>query len=125
QRRDAVASQASIGLDLRLARPPGADAAAEALEVAPQAAHAGEVVLKLGQLHLELALCRPRVRREDVEDHGRAIHDREAELLLEVALLARGQLVVAGDEVRVAGLRGGLRLVHLPRTEIAVRVWRL
>ncbi len=122
QRRDAVARQAAVGLDLRLAGAPRADPAAEPLEVAPQPAHAREVVLELGELDLELALGAARVRGEDVEDHGRAIDDRQAERLLEVALLARGQLVVAGDQVRVAGLRGGLRLGDLAGPEVGVRV---
>ena len=47
QRRDAIAREAAVGLDLRLARPSRADPAAETLEVAPQAAHAREVVLEL------------------------------------------------------------------------------
>ncbi len=39
---------------------------------------------------------------------------------LEVALLARGQLVVDGDEVRVRAGELGLELVDLARTEICV-----
>src|SRR3954447_22805392 len=63
ERRDAVAGEAAVGLDLRLARASGADAAvhtagAEALEVRPQAAHAREVVLELRELDQELALGR-------------------------------------------------------------------
>ena len=88
----------------------------------PEAAHAREVVLELGELDLELALGAAGVRGEDVEDHRRAVDDRQAELLLEVALLARGELVVAGDQVRVAllGVRG--ELDELARPEIGVRV---
>ena len=71
----------------------------------PQPAHAGEVVLELRELDLELALGRVGVDGEDVEDHRGAVDHRHAELLLEVALLARGQLVVAGDEVRVGAAR--------------------
>ena len=44
------------------------------------------------------------------------------ERLLEVALLARRELVVAGDQVRVAGLRGRLRLRELAGPEVGVRV---
>ena len=90
--------------------------------MAPQPAHAREVVLQLGELDLQLALGAARVRGEDVEDHRRAVDDRQAERLLEVALLARRQLVVAGDQVRVGCLRGGLRLGHLARAEVGVRV---
>ena len=45
-----------------------------------------------------------------------------AELLLEVALLARGELVVAGDEVRVRGRELRLDLLDLARSEIQVGV---
>ena len=88
----------------------------------PQAAHAREVVFQLRQLDLQLALGAACVRGEDVEDHGRAVDDGQADGLLEVALLARGQLVVAGDQVGVGGLRRGLRLGDLAGPEIGVRV---
>ena len=118
QRRDAVAREAAVGLDLGLAGAAGADAAAEAgaeaLEVRPQAAHAREVVLELGELDLELALRAVRVAGEDVEDDRRAVDDRHAQLALEVALLARRELVVAGDEVRVAALAAALTSSSLP-----------
>ena len=71
QRGDPVARQPAVGLDLRLARAPGADAAAEPLEVRPQAAHPREVVLELRQLDLELALGAVGVGGEDVEDDRR------------------------------------------------------
>ena len=122
QRRDAVAGQAAVGLDLGLARAPGADAAAEALEVGPQAAHAGEVVLQLGELDLQLALGAVGVGGEDVEDHGRAVDHRDAERLLEVALLARRELVVAGDDVGVRALDLVLELLELAGPEVGVRM---
>src|SRR5207302_10860963 len=104
--------QAAVGLDLRLPRSTGADPAvyaprAEPLEVRPQPAHAGKVVLELGQLDLELALGRVGVVGEDVEDHRGAIDHGHAERLLEVALLTRAELVVARDDVCVR--RGQLR----------------
>ena len=45
-----------------------------------------------------------------------------AELLLEVALLARRELVVGGDEVRVRRLGERLELGDLARAEVEVRV---
>jgi hypothetical protein len=105
----------------------GADAAlaaarAEALEVRPQAAHAREVVLELGELDLELALRALRVPGEDVEDDRGAVDDRHPELLLEVAPLARRELVVDRDEVRVRTLGRLLDLLELARPEVRVRV---
>ena len=41
---------------------------------------------------------------------------------LEVALLARRELVVAGDEVRVGTGKRGLELFHLAGSEVGVRV---
>ena len=106
ERRDPVAREPAVGLDLRLARSAGSDPAvdppgAEPLEVRPQAPHPREVVLELGELDLQLALGAVGVGGEDVEDDRRAVDHRHAERRLEVALLARRQLVVAGDEVRV------------------------
>ena len=115
QREDAVAREAPVGLDLRLARPARADPAAEALEVRPQAAHAREVVLELGELDLELALGGPGVAGEDVEDDLGAVDDRDLERRSSVALLARGELVVARDHVRVElGPRGRVSSSSLP-----------
>ena len=88
----------------------------------PQAAHAGHVVLELRELDLELALGAVRVPGEDVEDHRGAVDDRHPELLLEVALLARAELVVAGDDVRVGRLRGLLDLDELAGAEVRVRM---
>ncbi len=125
QRGDAVARQAPVGLDLGLAGSTGADPAAEALEVRPQTSHARQVVLELGQLHLQLALGAGGMGGEDVEDHRRAVDDRHAELLLEVALLARAQLVVAGDHVGVALVRGLLCLLDLAGAQVGVGVRRV
>ena len=127
QRGDAVAREPAVGLDLRLARASGADAAdaaagAETLEVRPQAAHAGHVVLELRELDLQLALGRVGVAGEDVEDHRGAVEHRHVELLLEVALLARRELVVGDDEVRVRRLEQRLELVDLAGAEVEVRV---
>jgi hypothetical protein len=51
--------------------------------------------MQLRRLHLEAALAGPRVEGEDVEDHLGAVDDLDAELLLEVALLARAEVLVA------------------------------
>ena len=124
QRRDPVAGEAAVGLDLGLARAPGADPAAEPLEVGPQPPHPRQVVLELGQLDLELALGRVGVVGEDVEDHRGAVDHRHPQRRLQVALLARRQLVVAGDHVGVAGGDLLLQLGELAAAEVAVGVGR-
>ncbi len=94
QEGDSPPGQPAVGLELRLAGAPRADAAAEALEVLPHASHARKVVLELRELDLELALRRSRVLGEDVEDQLRPIDDAQLERVLEAPLLARIEVVV-------------------------------
>ena len=66
QRRDPVAREPAVGLDLGLTRSTGADSAvdssgAEPLQVRPQPSHPREVVFELSELDLELALRGVRV----------------------------------------------------------------
>ncbi len=129
QGRDSIAGQAPVGLDLGLARTPSADAAihaacTEPFQVGPEAAHAREVVLQLRELDLELALGRMGVVGEDVEDDRGPVDHRHVERGLEVSLLSRSELVIAGDEVGAAALDLGLELVELAATEIAVGIGR-
>ena len=122
QQRDAGARQPPVGLELRLARASRADAAAEALEVLPHAAHALEVVLQLRQLDLELARRRVRVQREDVEDHARAVDDAHRELVLQRALLARRELVLGHDDLGLELPRTLLELLELAAADVRARV---
>jgi hypothetical protein len=129
QRRDPVTREPPVGLDLRLTRAAGCEAAArhasQTLEVRPQTPHPGEVVLELRKLDLQLALGAPGMGREDVEDRCRPIDDRDTELLLQIAFLPRSQLVVADDHGGVGGLCQRLDLAELSRAEIRVRVGRV
>ena len=100
-RRRSVSSLVSPG-------PPGADAAAEARQRVAGADQPRQQVFQLRELHLQLALARPRAAREDVEDQLRAIDDLAADLLLDLPQLRRRQLVVEDDDVDV-GFRGGER----------------
>ena len=90
----------------------------------PQPAHAGQVVLELGQLDLELALGGVGVVGEDVEDDRGAVDHGHVERLLEVALLARLELVVAGHDVRAGLLDRLLELRELALAEVAVGIGR-
>ena len=101
---DPLADEPPVGLELGLAGAAGADAAAGPRQVRPHAGQARQLVLQLGQLHLEAPLVGPGVLGEDVEDQAAPVDDLDLEELLEGALLARRQLVV-GDEDAEAGLR--------------------
>ena len=91
---DALADDPAVGLQLRLARAAGADAAAGARKVRPQARQARQLVLELRQLHLEppswVRACCAKMSRI----RPGAVQDLDAEQRLEAALLVRRQLVV-------------------------------
>ena len=62
------------------------------------------------------------VRGEDVENDRGAIDHRDSQSGLEIALLARGQLVVTRDQVRIGARKLGAQLVDLSRPEVCVRM---
>jgi hypothetical protein len=93
--------------------------------VGPEAAHAGEVVLELRQLHLQVALGGMRVVGKDVEDGRRPVHHGHADRLLEIAFLTRQELVVTRDQVRAGLGHGALQLLELALAEVCVRVGML
>ena len=94
-------ARAAVGLELALARPAGADAAAEALEVLPHPAHPRQVVLELRELHLELALGAPRCWRRCRGSVG-PVDDPRLESVLERPLLRRRQLLVHDQHLAAA-----------------------
>src|SRR4029077_1334041 len=96
-----------VRLELRLARAPGADAAAQTLEVGPLPDQARQEIRELSQLDLQLPLGGARALGEDVEDQRGPVDDLDAERLGDVALLDRRELVVGDEEV--GGCRAGGR----------------
>jgi hypothetical protein len=129
QEGDPPAGQASVGLELRLAvaaRPDSPthcpQASPEPLEVLPHPSHAREVVLELGELDLELALGATGMLGEDVEDQLRAVDDARRECILEVALLARVELVVDEERVGPGFPELGLELPQLSFPDVAALV---
>ena len=122
QRGHAVAHQAPVGLELRLAGAAGADAAAEPLEVLPQALLPGVGVLELRQLDLELALGRAGVLGEDVEDDGRAVDHPRLEPVLQRALLARAERSLGGDQVGLQPRHQRGELLELAAAQVGPRL---
>src|SRR5262249_19674822 len=88
-----------VHLELGLARAPGADAAGLLAQLDAAPPQPRQPVSQLRQLDLHHALLAVGVLGEDVEDQGDAVDDVAPELLLEVALLRRRQLVVEHDDV--------------------------
>src|SRR5690606_15617947 len=89
---DAVPDAAPVDLELRLARSPGADAAAQAAHGLAATRQARELVLELRQLHLHLRLAPSGVLSEDVEDHLGAVEDLQLREALHLARLRRREL---------------------------------
>src|SRR5262249_59066752 len=118
EQRDAAARDAAVGLELRLARPARADAAAEALEVLPHPAHARQVVLELRELDLELPLGAHGVLGEDVEDQLRPVDHARLQVVLEEALLRRVELVVDEEALGLAVGERGLQLFELALADV-------
>ena len=121
---DAAADQATVRLQLRLAGSAEADAAADAREVRPHPLEARQHVLELRQLDLHLRLRAARPRREDVEDQLGAVHDADAEPVLQVLALRRRQVLVEDDQRGARLLRLHLQLVDLAFAQVVLRVRR-
>jgi len=65
----------------------------------PPSNKAGEKILVLCELDLELALSGARLSGEDVEDECSAINDAHPYVVLKVPLLPRCQFVVTDEQV--------------------------
>ena len=63
-----------------------------------------KTVSQLRKFHLEHALFRMGVLREDVEDQGNPVDDVTLEGLLEISLLGGREVVVEHDNVDVLGV---------------------
>ena len=116
--RDAALDAPAVDLELRLARTPGADAAALLAEGDAAAAQAGQPVAELGELDLEHPGLTGGVLGEDVHDQGDPVDDVPAEALLEVPLLGGRELVVEDDDVDVVGVGGAPQLLGLAGSDV-------
>src|SRR5581483_4253827 len=116
--RDAAPREPAVALELRLAGAARPDAAAEALQVLPHAAHPRQVVLELCELDLELPLGRCRVLREDVQDQLRAVDDTRVQRVLEVTLLRRVEIVVDEEAFRARIAKALFELLELPFADV-------
>ena len=98
---------AAVCFELRFAWTSGSDAAAELRHGATASGEAGQLVLKLCELYLELAFAGPGVAGEDVEDELRTVDDVAGKASFDVAKLGRREVVVEEHQRRVcAGYHG-------------------
>jgi hypothetical protein len=114
----------AVELDLRLA---GSTARSDptnlALEVRPGPGQTGQLILELRHLHLELGLASARPLGKDLDDQAGPIGDGALELLLEIALLNRAELVVHDDQIVVQLGTEILHLLDLAAPEVGRRLW--
>ena len=104
QSLDPATDDPAVGLQLGLARPPEADAAADTGEVGPHPGEPRQQVFQLRQLHLQLGLVASGPGGEDVEDDLGPVHHPDLERALQIHPLHRAQLLVEDDQ-RGARLR--------------------
>jgi len=97
---DAFLDFAAVGFELGFAFAAAhADAAFLAGEMAPVAGEAGEEVLELGELDLELAFAGAGALGKDIEDQGSAVENLALEDLFEIPALGGGEFVVEDDGI--------------------------
>jgi hypothetical protein len=114
---DAFPNAAAVDFELRLAGAARADPAPESPEVLPHPREPREQVLELGQLHLEPRLARARPLGEDVEDQRGPVDDPHLQLLLEIPVLGRREIVVEEQEPGALFARQAVNLFDLPLAE--------
>src|SRR5262249_29689227 len=121
---DLPADDPPVGVELGLARAPGADAAAQTLEVGPLPDQSRQEIRELRQLDLQLALGGARALGEDVEDQCGPVDDLDAERLGDIALLDRRELVVGDEEIGRRRAGGRADLLDLAAPEVERGRWR-
>jgi len=120
--RDPGPDDASVRLELALARSTRPDPAAGPRQVGPQPRQPRQLVLELRQFDLETAFVGLGVEREDVEDEPAAVDDLDVEQLLEGPLLGRRQLVVGDQDVEAGLALGRDEILGLALADVPVRV---
>src|SRR5262249_48646827 len=94
----AFPEQAAVGLQLRFTRPAQSDTTFLPLQVSPAAHQARRQMLELRKLDLQLAFMTARTLRKYIQDQTDAIDDAARELLFEIALLRRRELMIEDDQ---------------------------
>ena len=121
---DAVADLALVELQRRLARALAPDAPALPVGAPSALAEARSDVGEARDLHLELGLATLGVAVENLHDHARAVQHRRPRGALQVARLARRDLVIDHHQRRRAGRRGagggGVGVALVPLVVLAV-----
>ncbi len=100
---DAALNPPPIGLQFGFARAARADAAAQLRHRFAPPGQPRQHVLKLRQLHLQLALAGPRMARKNVQDQLRPVQHPARQRRLKIAQLGGRQVVVEEHQVGLGG----------------------
>ena len=117
----ALLHEPPVDFQLHFTRAASADAADDALEVAPHRLQARVRVFHLSQLNLQLRFRSGGTRRENVQDQLRPIQNLPQRLLLQICNLLGRKIMIKDDRRRVELLRQQLELLHLARPDIRCR----
>jgi hypothetical protein len=122
---DAQVDLAAVSLKLRLARSARSDAAAQLRHRLAPPRQTRQLILKLCQLHLKLALPGPRVTRKDIQNQLRSVDDTTRQLRLQIAQLRRRQIMVEENEIRSGGGDHAFDLLQLslPNQRCRIGPW--
>ncbi len=110
---DAALNLPPVGFQLGFAGAAGADAAAQLRHGLALAGEPRQHVLKLRQLHLQLALAGAGVAGKDVQNQLRAVQHPAGQRGLKVAQLGGRQVVVEEHQVGLGGGGDSGDLLHL------------
>src|SRR5580704_597210 len=78
---DAVADASAVGFEFLFARAARPDAAAQPRKLFTTSGEPRQQIIQLREFHLELALARPRMARNNIEDELRAVDHTRADSL--------------------------------------------
>ncbi len=121
---DALADDAAVGLDLRLAgTAEKTEAAALPLKVGPGPDQPALLIDEMGELDLQAPFPRPRPLAEDLEDQPGAIEHLGVPCPFEVALLHGCERVIDDDQRSILGAHQSCKLFDLAGAEQRRRPW--
>src|ERR1700676_4595519 len=108
---------AAIRFELCFARASGSDAAAQARHLDAASGEAGQHIIQLGQLDLQLPFTRAGTPGEYVEDQLRAVENFAVERALEIALLRGREIGIKQDDIEVLGRNNAAQLFQFSRSD--------
>jgi len=96
---DALANPPAVDFQLSFPRPPCADATAEPRQMRPLACQTRQQILKLSELHLELAFAAAGALGKDIENQLATVDNPDFESHFQITLLGRREILIENDQI--------------------------